>query len=58
MNDAVKDQTLREVIDNTPGVGVVYVATVREAEQLYERLKEHYPVGLYHGTMAAYGEAS
>jgi ATP-dependent DNA helicase RecQ len=53
VNDAVKDQTLHEIIDGTPGVGVVYVATVREAEQLFERLKEHYPVGLYHGKMAA-----
>src|SRR5918999_602066 len=47
VNDAVKDQALREVLDNTPGVGVIYVATVREAEQLHERLNERYPVGLY-----------
>src|SRR3712207_6354285 len=53
VNDAVKDEALRDIIDTTPGVGVIYVATVREAEQLHERLKERYPIGLYHGKMAA-----
>src|SRR6185369_1873764 len=36
----------------SPGVGVVYVATVREAERLHEQFKGQFPVGLYHGKMA------
>ena len=34
------------------GVGVIYVATVREAERLHEQFKDDFPVGLYHGKMA------
>ena len=34
------------------GSGVIYVATVREAERLHAQLKDRYPVGLYHGKMA------
>src|SRR5918997_5496476 len=53
VNDAVKDEALRDVIDNTPGVGVIYVATVREAERLYEELRHRFSVGIYHGKMGA-----
>jgi ATP-dependent DNA helicase RecQ len=31
---------------------VIYTATIREAERLYERLRHDHPVGLYHGKMA------
>jgi len=53
VNPPAKDAALHEILASTPGVGVVYVATVREAEELYERLRnEDVPVGLYHGKMA------
>ena len=31
----------------------MYCATVREAERLYERLSDKFPLGLYHGKMSA-----
>jgi ATP-dependent DNA helicase RecQ len=52
VNQAMKDQALVDMLRGEPGVGVVYVATVREAERLHEKLKEEFPVGLYHGKLA------
>ena len=52
VNAAEKDAALKSLLRQSPGVGVVYVATIREAERLYEMLKEDFPVGLYHGKMA------
>jgi ATP-dependent DNA helicase RecQ len=51
VNQAMKDAALEERLRDGPGVGAVYVATVREAERLYEQFSEHFPVGLYHGKM-------
>jgi ATP-dependent DNA helicase RecQ len=53
VNERMKDQELEKILDATDGVGVVYCATVREAEKVHERLSAKYPVGLYHGKMAA-----
>jgi ATP-dependent DNA helicase RecQ len=53
VNQAMKDAALGESLRAEPGVGVVYVATVREAERLHEQFKSEFPVGLYHGKMAA-----
>src|SRR5689334_5084112 len=39
VNQTMKDDSLREALLNEPGVGVVYVATVREAERLHEQFK-------------------
>ena len=50
---ALKDAALTDLLRDSPGVGVVYVATVREAERLYEQFAPHFSVGLYHGKMAA-----
>jgi ATP-dependent DNA helicase RecQ len=33
VNATMKDEALRELLRESPGVGVVYVATVREAER-------------------------
>jgi ATP-dependent DNA helicase RecQ len=52
VNDGAKEQALRDILDKSPGVGVIYVATIKEAERLRDALKDHYPVGLYHGKMA------
>jgi ATP-dependent DNA helicase RecQ len=53
VNNKMKDETLAEIFDATPGTGVVYVATVKEAERLHADFKDRYPIGLYHGKMAA-----
>jgi ATP-dependent DNA helicase RecQ len=53
VNDRMKDAELERILEETPGVGVIYCATVREAEALHERLSAKYPVGLYHGKMSA-----
>src|SRR5262249_51071815 len=53
VNQTMKDQALRRLLGDGDGVGVVYVATVREAERLYELLSPEFAVGLYHGKMAA-----
>src|SRR5689334_18155197 len=53
VNQAMKDEALGDMLRGESGVGVVYVATVREAERLHEQFKAEFPVGLYHGKMAA-----
>ncbi len=52
VNQATKDAALVETLRETEGVGVVYVATVREAERLHEVLASQFPVGLYHGKLS------
>jgi ATP-dependent DNA helicase RecQ len=52
VNQTMKDATLDEMLRESPGVGVVYVATVREAERLHEEFSPRFPVGLYHGKMS------
>jgi len=53
VNQREKDAALRNLLRTSPGVGIVYVATVREAERLHEELRHDLPIGLYHGKMAA-----
>ena len=53
VNQATKDAALRQLLTDSPGVGVIYTATVREAERLHEHFSADFPVGLYHGKMAA-----
>ena len=57
VNNGVKDAALLEIVRGTPGVGVIYTATVKEAERLHAQLGEEfrgeYELGLYHGKMAA-----
>jgi ATP-dependent DNA helicase RecQ len=49
VNPAAKDAALASILQRTPGSGIIYVATVREAEELHERLSARWPVALYHG---------
>ncbi len=53
VNDGLKDVIVRQILDETKGSGVIYVATVKEAERLYELLKDDYSIGLYHGKRPA-----
>jgi ATP-dependent DNA helicase RecQ len=55
VNDQEKDACLQELVSDGPGgPGIVYVATIREAVELFGRLKDaRLDVGLYHGKMPA-----
>jgi ATP-dependent DNA helicase RecQ len=53
VNQAMKDTALEELLHQSPGVGVVYVATVREAARLHAHLSQYFPVGMYHGKMGS-----
>jgi ATP-dependent DNA helicase RecQ len=52
VNQAEKDVALASMLRESEGVGVIYVATVREAERLHEQFSPNFPVGLYHGKMS------
>jgi RecQ family ATP-dependent DNA helicase len=56
VNDAVKDEALRNLLEATPGTGAIYVATIKEAERIHEHLANKYhrkhAFGLYHGKLA------
>ncbi|MEX2582779.1 MAG: ATP-dependent DNA helicase RecQ [Gemmatimonadota bacterium] len=49
VNDEAKDSALERLLRETEGSGIIYTATVREAERLYEELSERWRVALYHG---------
>jgi ATP-dependent DNA helicase RecQ len=49
VNESAKDAALEKLLTETPGSGILYVATVKEAERLHEQLSERWPVALYHG---------
>src|SRR4026209_835748 len=53
VNDGIKDSIVENILTETPGSGVIYVATVKESERLYEMLKDRHNVGLYHGKRPA-----
>src|SRR3954464_11515236 len=53
VNNAVKDEALHRILDETEGSGGILLATIREAERLYEELRHDYRIGLYHGKMPA-----
>jgi ATP-dependent DNA helicase RecQ len=49
VNESVKDEALDTILAQTPGTGIIYVATVKEAERLHEHLSRRWDVTLYHG---------
>jgi ATP-dependent DNA helicase RecQ len=53
VNVGVKDGAVEDLLRTSEGSGVIYVATVKEAERLFLRLRERFSVGMYHGKMAA-----
>jgi ATP-dependent DNA helicase RecQ len=53
VNESEKDAALDRLLRNAAGTGIVYVATIKEAERLYEELSPRYPVALYHGKRSA-----
>jgi ATP-dependent DNA helicase RecQ len=52
VNAASKDVEIERVLSEATGSGIIYCATIKEAERLYEMLKDRFPIGLYHGKMA------
>ncbi|HEX9936917.1 MAG TPA: ATP-dependent DNA helicase RecQ [Longimicrobium sp.] len=53
VNDSEKDAALDRYLRNSQGTGIVYVATVKEAERLYEEFGKRYELALYHGKLSA-----
>ncbi|MEO5588770.1 MAG: ATP-dependent DNA helicase RecQ [Gemmatimonadaceae bacterium] len=53
VNDGIKDLIVDRILREADGSGVIYVATVKEAERLYESLSERHNIGLYHGKRPA-----
>lgn len=53
VNARMKDDELERLLRGSTGCGIIYTATVREAERLYARLRDSFDVGLYHGKMPA-----
>ena len=53
VNDEAKLREIERTLEETDGVGVVYCATVRETIRVYEHFRERFPIGIYHGKMAA-----
>lgn len=53
VNDGIKDAIVERTLRENSGVGVVYVATVKEAERLHEQFSPKFDVALYHGKMPA-----
>ncbi|HET7234442.1 MAG TPA: ATP-dependent DNA helicase RecQ [Longimicrobium sp.] len=53
VNDSEKDAALDRYLRNGKGTGIVYVATVKEAERLYEEFGKRYGLALYHGKLSS-----
>jgi ATP-dependent DNA helicase RecQ len=57
VNDNLKDRIVENILRDTPGSGVIYAATVKEAARLHAQLTQTFDgemdIGLYHGKMPA-----
>jgi len=51
VNQASKDAEVERVLAANTGSGIIYSATVKEAERLHALFKDRFFVGLYHGKM-------
>lgn len=49
VNESEKDAALERIFREVEGSGIVYVATVKEAERLHEEFSPRWPLALYHG---------
>ncbi|MBW3630268.1 MAG: ATP-dependent DNA helicase, partial [Gemmatimonadetes bacterium] len=49
VNEERKDAALERILRETDGGGIVYTATVKEAERIYEEFSGRWPLALYHG---------
>ncbi|HEY8310677.1 MAG TPA: ATP-dependent DNA helicase RecQ [Gemmatimonadaceae bacterium] len=57
VNDNLKDNIVENILRDTPGSGVIYVATVKEAARLHTQLAANLEgemeIGVYHGKLPA-----
>jgi len=53
VNDSIKDAVVEQILREEEGSGVLYVATVKEAERLHEMLSGRHNIGIYHGKRPA-----
>jgi ATP-dependent DNA helicase RecQ len=53
VNESEKDAALDRILRSAEGTGIVYMATVKEAERTFEEFSERYPLALYHGKLPA-----
>ena len=54
VNDEAKLREIERTLLETDGVGVIYCATVRETERIFEHFRDRFPIGIYHGKMGAH----
>lgn len=53
VNEETKEALLVRLLQESTGNGIIYTATVKEAERLYERFSDRWPLALYHGRRSA-----
>ncbi len=53
VNESDKDAAVAEILRCTEGSGIIYTATVKEAERLHEQFSERHSLVLYHGRRSA-----
>ena len=53
VNEERKRQVLEALLEEANGTGIVYFATVKDAERLYEELGDRFDLTLYHGRRTA-----
>jgi ATP-dependent DNA helicase RecQ len=53
VNSEVKDALLERILQEAEGGGIIYTATIREANRLNDTLAARWPVALYHGKRTA-----
>ncbi len=53
VNEDAKREALERLLDDAEGTGIVYFATVADAEKLFDELSERYDLALYHGQRTA-----
>lgn len=53
VNDRLKEAALEEILREVDGAGIVYVATIKEAERLHAEFARRWPLALYHGKRSA-----
>jgi ATP-dependent DNA helicase RecQ len=53
VNESQKDAALEQVLRRAEGTGIVYVATVKEAERIYEEFGKKHALALYHGKLGS-----
>jgi ATP-dependent DNA helicase RecQ len=51
VNESEKDAALDRILRTSEGTGIVYVATVKEAERLHEEFGGRHSLALYHGRL-------